>query len=309
MSSFISVIMSVFDTNDDWLVQSIESILKQSYGNFEFIIINDGCCESNQKILEHYAAVDSRIVLIKNKQNIGLTKSLNVGLKAARGDLVARIDADDLAASERFEKQVAFFEKNESLVLCGTDVKCYGNEKKAYHEIMGSSNYLKSNLLWRNAFAHPSVMFRRSVVVQQNLYYNEDFPVAQDYELWCRISEYGDVTNVPEPLCFYRIHKSQISQMKMQQQMFFRNMVIKSNLKKAGLELLGKDYSVYLSIMGYDSKTYGIFTILNGLRKLVGTMLKKYGVVSICSIFHFLWNAFWMIKHRLCGNHLRFFSR
>ena len=115
----ISVIMSVYNTNKSFLAEAIESILNQTYPNFEFIIIDDNSTDGSLSIIEQYMSKDDRIVLIKNKTNIGLTKSLNKGLKLAKGQYIARMDADDVSLPDRFKQQIEYMENNSHVTVIG----------------------------------------------------------------------------------------------------------------------------------------------------------------------------------------------
>ena len=114
----ISVVMSNYNTPINYLKESIDSVLNQTYSNFEFIIIDDGSTDDSLKFIKSYD--DPRIKLIVNEENIGLTKSLNKGLKAAQGEFIARMDSDDICYPERFEKQIEYMRKHPDTTVCGT---------------------------------------------------------------------------------------------------------------------------------------------------------------------------------------------
>jgi len=174
----ISVVMSVYN-GEKYLRDSIESILEQTFRNFEFIIINDGSTDNTHKIIKEYAERDKRICLI-NQQNIGLTKSLNRGLKISRGKYIARHDADDLSLSDRFEKQLYYINKGYDFVCCRTRI----NNSK--------TNPLIFTIFYRiliksiNVFVHGTYLFRKEILDRVGLY-NEKFIYAQDYEFVRRI--------------------------------------------------------------------------------------------------------------------------
>ncbi len=206
----VSVVMSVFN-GEKYLREAIESNLNQTFSDFEFIIINDGSTDKTQEIIEEFADRDSRIRFI-NQSNMGLTKSLNKAIKLARGEYIARMDADDIALPERFEKQVAFLEKEGDVALVGT----------AYYEIddkggvIGRKVFPQSDveirkiMLKYNPFFHASVMIRREVFEVVGLY-GESIPFAQDYDLWLRIAGKYKVANLPDPLMKRRYTPANIS--------------------------------------------------------------------------------------------------
>lgn len=310
INSLISVIMSVFDTPDDWLIQSIESILQQTYKNFEFIIVDDCCKESNKRILKKFEASDERIVLLKNERNLGLTKSLNVALTVSRGSFIARIDSDDLALPNRLEWQLRCFERNKNLVICGTNAWMLKDTQKIPFDVpLGTSRLLKCMLCWKDVFVHPSVMLNADVMKKNNLFYNEKFKTAQDYELWCRLSRYGDVMNLSERLCVYRIHDNQISTKSLTLQNLNRNAIILNNIKLLGIECSEERLSVFLTIIGYANKNLNVIVIVKETFVFCYRLFISYGFNSISCIRKFVWNSFWLVKHRICGNHFCYFSK
>lgn len=310
INPLISVIMSVFDTSDDWLVQSIESILRQTYENFEFIIVDDCCKESNKRILKTFEASDERIVLLKNEKNLGLTKSLNAALAVSRGSFVARIDADDLALPNRLEYQLRCFEKNKNLVICGTNAwMLKGAQKIPFDVPLGASRLLKCMLCWKDVFIHPSVMLNADVMKKNNLFYNEDFKTAQDYELWCRLGRYGDVMNLPDRLCVYRVHDNQISSKSLTLQNLNRDAIILNNIKSLGIDCSEERLSVFLTIIGYANRSLNVSVIVKETFILCYRLFSSYGINSVGCIRKFAWNAFWLVKHRICGDYFCFFSK
>ena len=196
----ISVIMGVYNC-EKHLAKAIQSILNQTFKDFEFIIINDGSTDGSEAIIKSFS--DPRIKFI-SQANIGLTKSLNKALKLAKGGLIARMDADDIAYPERFAKEVKFLEQHPEIMLCGTWAK-YIN---AQGEIIGdfktllTDNEIKKSLLKHNPFIHPSVMVRKELFDKVG-YYNENYRYVQDYELWGRVVPKFKTANIPEYLMEY----------------------------------------------------------------------------------------------------------
>ncbi len=310
VNPLISVIMSVFDTPDDWLIQSIESILQQTYKNFEFIIVDDCCKESNKRILKKFEASDGRIVLLKNERNLGLTKSLNVALTVSRGSFIARIDSDDLALPNRLEWQLRCFERNKNLVICGTNAwMLKKNQKMPFDVPQGSSRLLKCMLCWRDVFVHPSVMINARVMKKNNLFYDENFRAAQDYELWCRLSKFGDVMNLSDRLCVYRVHDNQISSKSLTLQNLNRDAIVLNNIKSLGIDCSEERLNSFLTIIGYANRNLNVSEIVKETFVLCYRLYFYYGRSSVGCILKFAWNAFWLIKHHICGNHFCFFSK
>lgn len=179
----ISVIMSVYNA-ESTLSNAIKSILNQSMTDFEFIIIDDGSSDKSLEIIYNYQIKDKRIIILKNKVNIGLTKTLNKAIQVASGKYIARQDADDISLSNRLEKQLNFLDNNEDYVFCGTN----GFRKQTNEELLKFFDYhdIKKNLILKNCFVHPSIMIRNEAFKKYG-FYDESYRFAQDYELWCRL--------------------------------------------------------------------------------------------------------------------------
>lgn len=213
-SKKVSVIMSVYNEKDTWLKDAIESILEQTWKEFEFIIILDNPNNIEAiKILNYYNEKDSRIRLYINDSNLGLVKSLNKALKLCTGDLIARMDADDYSDPERIEKQVKFLNENLNISLCATGVIIMDESGKEMYKakIYGKTpNKAKKSLIYRNIFPHGSWMFRKNIIDNIGLY--NEIPKAEDYDFLFRIIDKGnDVAVIPEYLFKYRLRESGIS--------------------------------------------------------------------------------------------------
>ena len=208
----LSVVMSVYKEPTEWITQSIDSILNQTFRDFEFIIINDNPeREENESLLNSYSQKDKRIVLIKNEQNLGLTKSLNIGINEAKGKYIVRMDADDYSFPERLEKQVQYMESHPEIVASGCYARLMNEEGKdiGYSDISTDIKELKAFIPFRTPIYHPSAIIRR-IIDGELLQYNESYRYSQDYELWSRLIEKG-IGNIPERLISYRTSKQQIS--------------------------------------------------------------------------------------------------
>ncbi|HOK51408.1 MAG TPA: glycosyltransferase, partial [Bacteroidales bacterium] len=191
----VSVVMPVYNASS-FIEESINSILQQTFSDFEFIIINDASTDNSRNIISSYT--DSRIRIIDNEQNLGVTRSLNKGIKLARGKYIARMDADDIALSNRFEKQVAFLESNPDYGLVGAYMQLLPSG--AVVRVPTTDEELKATMLFHNPFVHPAMMIRKSILVQHQLTYDESLSAAQDEDLWFRIAQYCKIANIPEVL-------------------------------------------------------------------------------------------------------------
>ena len=204
----ISVILSIYN-GEKYLKEAIESILSQSYNNFEFIIVNDGSTDRSLEIINTYN--DERIVLI-SRENRGLIESLNEGIKRAKGKYIARMDADDISLPNRLEEQIRFMKKNIDIGVCGTAIIGFGEEiKEKAWKLSSADKSLKTELLFSSCFAHPTVMIRRDILIDNNLYYNENYVHAEDFELWTQMEKYTKFANLKIPLLKYRIVQDSIT--------------------------------------------------------------------------------------------------
>ena len=212
----ISVVMSVYNA-EKYLRKAIDSILKQTYANFEFIIIDDCSTDGSTSIIESYN--DERIKLIKNEVNMQLPASLNRGIRLSKGKYIARMDADDISLPDRFAKQINYLDKHPEVAALGgsfQSIDADGNKLNIYHPLRGKN--LSKYLLYPSPMPHPTVMMRRDVILKDNLFYDEKFSSAQDYDLWLRISKKYKIDNLPDILLFYRKHNNRISISKRQEQ-------------------------------------------------------------------------------------------
>lgn len=199
----VTVLMPVYNT-EKYLRDAIESILDQTYSDFDFIISDDGSTDNSLEIIRSYN--DSRIRIVRHKENLGLISTLNEGIYLASTDLIARMDADDISYPDRLEKQVVAFENNSKLVLIGSDVDIINEYGKliSYEPKPTNPNSIKIILSIICPIAHPTVVFKKEPVIKRGGYNN--YYVAEDYDLWTRLVEDGELSNLPIPLLKYRIN-------------------------------------------------------------------------------------------------------
>lgn len=199
----LSVIMGVYNCpTEEMLVRSVKSVLEQSFSDFEFIICDDGSDNGTWQWLMKLAASDSRIVLLKNDENIGLAATLNRCIKAARGEFIARQDADDYSLPARFEKQTDYLRSHEKYALVGSD--CYLYEDKTFGSRKMPHHPKKKDFLFNSPYIHGSVMFRKEVF-SHGLYRSCGHEGKyEDYDLFMRLCGDGiNGANINEPLYAY----------------------------------------------------------------------------------------------------------
>ncbi len=209
----ITVLMPVYNC-ELYINEAVDSILNQTFADFELLIIDDASTDKTASIIKAYN--DSRIKFIEKPSNTGLTNSLNQGLKLANGKYIARMDGDDVSFSQRFEKQVAFLDANPDVVLCGTNIKVIGTEKII--ALPEKNEKIKLTLLKGNCLAHPSVMIRKQILDELSVGYDISKEPAEDYDLWVRLTGIGKLHNLQEVLLNYRVHNTQVSKKRDTQQ-------------------------------------------------------------------------------------------
>lgn len=202
----ISVLMGVYN-EEEYLSDAIESILNQTYEDFEFLIVDDNSSDTSTEIVRAYD--DPRIVLLENETNKGLTVSLNRALEHATGKYIARQDADDRSATNRLERQFAFLDANEEVAVVGTGARLIDSTGGTIDTRVGYCNPNYEDFLDTNHLIHGSVLARRAVLEDFDGY-DEFFEYSQDYELWLRLSKTHKIANIPEPLYNLRIHDESV---------------------------------------------------------------------------------------------------
>lgn len=212
MKPLISVIMSV-KNGMPFVVEAVESILKQTIKDFEFLIIDDASTDQTWNFLSEITESDERITVFKNTKNLGLTENLNKLLLHTKGTFIARQDADDVSNPQRFERQIEFFEKNLNVGLLGTAyflIDSNGKLIENYSQPL-SELEIKWQMLFHNAFCHTSVMIRNEILKKYQLKYDTNFKYSQDYELWLRVLQKTTAANLSETLVSFRKHSESIN--------------------------------------------------------------------------------------------------
>lgn len=204
----VSVVMPVYN-GGPFLKAAIESILNQTYKDFELILINDGSSDDSARIISSFN--DGRIVSVTHEQNKGLIYSLNEGISLSRGKYIVRMDADDISLEDRFQKQVAFMEAHPQIGVAGTEYYSFSEIKLKKIYAYTEPEILKSMLIFKSCLCHPSVIIRKSVLTENNIRYDERYKHAEDYDLWVQLSKVTKLSNVKGLLLKYRSHDQQVS--------------------------------------------------------------------------------------------------
>lgn len=209
MSPSISVVMPVYNAGK-YLKESIDSILQQSFSDFEFFIIDDASTDDSVEVIKSYK--DIRIKLIQKPANTGYTDSLNMAIQLSKGKYIARMDADDISLQQRFLKQFQYLESHKEVLVLGTAYRIIGTGEIVHLPL--SYEEAKVVSIMNVAVAHPTVMMRKDIFNKYQLFYNKKYEPAEDYDLWTKVLEIGKIENLPTPLLFYRHHNAQQSSLR-----------------------------------------------------------------------------------------------
>lgn len=244
----ISVIVPVYNSGN-YISEAIESILNQSFQNFELLLVNDASTDnSKNKILEYK---DNRIVLIDNPGNKGVAFSRNEGLKIAVGKYVAFLDADDIALPNRFEVQYNFMEQHPETGACGTYAEYFG-ERTGIWKYPISHEEIKCRLMWGSSIVISSAMVRRNILVENTILFDEYFPPTEDYKMWVDIGQVSFLQNLPNVLIKYRVHKEQATTARKRIMDEKKTEIILEQLASSGVSIKENDFAVLLKFITFE---------------------------------------------------------
>lgn len=250
----VSVIMPAYNA-EKYIGEAIESILAQTCRDFELIIVNDGSTDRTEEIILSYC--DPRIVYLKNETNFKISDTLNRGIDIAQGEYIARMDSDDIALPERFERQVAYMDQNPKCVVCGTAAILFGEGMEEQTVVPSNDpRYVKGQMIFHCPIIHPSVIIRKSTLQQNQIHYNSEYNGTEDFELWWRLARYGEVTSLREKLIRYRIHPNQITRGKDYNKFSVHQKFLIKRMRDMGITLSDKEMLVFQSYC--DGETFNM---------------------------------------------------
>ena len=241
----VSVVMPVYN-GEHYVREAIDSVLNQTFKDFELIVINDGSTDGSAQVIESYR--DSRIIFLCNSENTGLANVRNKGLDVASGEYIAWLDCDDISLPRRLEKQVALLDADPRIGLCGTWVRTIGGSTEDVWKYLTDPEFLRARMLFDDPLATSSVMMRAACVREPKLRFNLEHPPAEDYELWERISREWKISNIPEILTLYRLHAMQTSLVKAQKQKDSVWVIQNRLLLQLGIEATDDEKRLHLDI-------------------------------------------------------------
>lgn len=209
----ISIIAGCFN-NAEFLDQALESVCKQTFTDFEMLVIDDASTDTSLQNLQRWAEKEKRLRVLENPRNIGLANTLNRAIESSDSEYIARFDTDDIMYPERLAKQISYMQSNR-IDLLGSAIQSIGQRRSKQTTYPQTDEHIRIHLLFQTAFAHPTVIYQRNKLGA--LRYNPEIRYAEDYALWVKMAERAKMANLAEPLLFYRQHDKQVSNNKNRQ--------------------------------------------------------------------------------------------
>ena len=239
----VSVFMPVYNAGID-LIEAVQSILDQTFSDFEFVIVNDGSTDNSMELLQQFN--DSRIRIINNDGNKGLIASLNIGLELCVGEYIVRMDQDDISLPTRIEKQVEFMDQHPEYGLIGSWFQDFGDNIESKLVCYSSDDtQIRIRHLYQTHISHPTALLRNSVIKENNLKFDPAFVHGEDYEFWVRMSAYCKLSNIPELLVLKRDHIHNITNKYAQTMQDTCAKVKLKQFHQMGVELQVDDVNLY----------------------------------------------------------------
>lgn len=264
-----------------YLTQAINSVITQTFIDWELIIINDASTDNSEELIKKFT--DSRIKLIVNKKNLGLSGARNVGLAQANGEYVAFLDSDDYWLPAKLEKQISFLDQHPEVGLCGTQAVAFGDKQKPKTmHCFFNPNLLECLILFVNPFITSTVVLRRKILVDNGLFFDLNYTPTEDYEFWDRISRFAKIANLKGRLSYYRFHPEQTSKhlKSMEQVQKIIGELHSRQFNKIGLALSERDLELSFSFLRHQqiADTEDVECLLNLLSRMkkFNDLHKKY---------------------------------
>lgn len=263
----ISVVMSVYNAGS-YLQEAIDSILNQTFTDFEFIIVNDGSTDTSLTIIN--ACNDARIKLINNDGNKGLIYSLNKAFSLASGKYIARMDADDISIPERLQLQYQYMEANPQIGVCGGHTLHFSTSGAAVTRSFLTHQEILGWMLFNSSVVHPTLMLRVSCLRELGHYFDSSYTHAEDYELWSRLLFKCRFASVDAVLLKYRVHEGQVTQKYKTEQVSNANRVRAALLDRAGFQYTKEDLEAHCLVgsSAFIETREQLYAIQNWLQKM-----------------------------------------
>ncbi|KKC27176.1 glycosyltransferase family 2 protein [Sphingomonas sp. SRS2] len=292
----VSIILPVFNA-EKWLPSCVGSLLRQNYQHIEIVAIDDGSTDASAAILADLAARDTRLRVI-SRPNRGLVATLNEALPLCRGDLIARMDSDDIAYPDRIGEQVRAFLADPQLALsgCRYDV-IYGRDR--VHRVDGlrcsTADDLAVMARYFTMLLHPTVMFRRSVIGEAELRYDDNYPHAEDFDLFRRIARQHRTMITDRPLLAYRVHVESVSATRKTEMRYTHLRIVAENLAEAHGYRWDERNAEILERVDHESVTRAsrLIAALDRITELAEPSLKMAHKEGADNLFFFLYTIIW----------------
>jgi glycosyltransferase involved in cell wall biosynthesis len=243
-----TVLMPVYNA-EKYLKEAIDSILNQTFFDFEFLIINDGSTDKSEEIILSYD--DKRIRYIKNDKNIGFAATLNKGIDLISSQYIFRMDADDISISNRLEIQKKFMDDHPEIGVSSTSLERFGNDNEIWHSPL-YNNEIKAYLLFASSIAHAPCVFRTKILKENNIYYRDIYPPMEDYDLWLRLRKFTSFANINAILYRYRVIGNSMTAVNVISTINCKKELFKELLKELNIEATDEELLMHIGF-GYKN--------------------------------------------------------
>ncbi|WP_245585909.1 glycosyltransferase family 2 protein [Paenibacillus pinihumi] len=247
----MTVLISSYNSSG-YIQAAVQSILDQTFEDFELVIIDDGSTDDTLAQLQQFK--DPRIRLIIHEHNQGLIRSLNEGIEMATGKYIARMDADDIAVLDRFEHQVAFLDANPQVGVLGGLMAWLHNNVLIPKPI--THHGIRCWQMFHTSLCHPTIMMRTSVLHDHGIRYDQQYPHAEDYELWDRLGRLTQLANLPQCVHYYRAHDGQVSRQHVLLQEQSAKKVHYNQLHSMGITPTEEEYDIHMQLGHFQVPVY-----------------------------------------------------
>lgn len=243
----VSVVVPTYNAGR-YIVEAVTSILNQDFTDFELLLIDDGSSDDTSRVVEPFAA-DPRVRLMRNEHNMGLIATLHRGYAECRAPLIARMDADDICDPARLGRQVVFLNHHPEVSIVGGAIRFFGNVEPNVFQFPTQHAAIRPAMLFYCPLAHPALMFRRELIDQGLIHYDDDFRHAEDYHLWSRLLLRVTSANLPEVVLDYRLHSQQVSSDSSDKQYAASLRVRRQMLMECGLTPSDREVALHESVI------------------------------------------------------------
>ena len=273
----ISCIMSNYNTDSDILKLSIDSILHQTFQDFELIIVDDCSTDISSKETLKYYENNDKIKIIYNEKNLGLAASLNKAIESSNGKYIARMDTDDIAHHNRFEIEYNYLENHPEIDICSSYAYMFQDKSGLrFHTPFYKHKYCKCSIFFSTCLCHPAVMMKKEFLDKYNLRYDVNFYCSQDFDLWARCSEVGKIEVINKVLLDYRVHNKQLSIAKKEMQRKLASKVLIRQLNKLYSDFSNEEFEMQLILAELNQlNKSNVKQLIKWINKLVEINYRK----------------------------------